>query len=57
MPHRESEKLYAATKNPLSRLELFEGVWHTGAHMMEPERYVKIINDFVREAEEAYLSA
>ena len=51
MPYTESEKLYAAAKNPLSRLELFEGVWHTGAHMMEPERYVNAVHDFVKSAE------
>jgi len=29
MPYTESEKLFAAAKNPLSRLELFDA-WHTG---------------------------
>lgn len=52
IPYRESEKLFAAAKNPLSRLELFEGVWHTGAHMLEPERYERVVREFVRAAEE-----
>ena len=56
MPYTESEKLYAAAKNPLSRLELFEGVWHTGAHMMEPERYVNAVHDFVLAAEKEYFT-
>ena len=57
IPYTQAEKLFAAAKNPLSRLELFEGVWHTGAHMEEPERYVKLVTDFVRAAEEAYLKS
>jgi len=57
MPYKESEKLYAVAKNPLSRLELFEGVWHTGAHMMEPERYVKAVREFVLAAEKEYYDA
>ena len=55
MPYTESEKLFAVAKNPLSHLEIFEGVWHTGGHMVETERYEKLVLDFVRAAEEAAL--
>ena len=51
MPYTESEKLYAAAKNPLSRLELFEGVWHIGGHMVKPERYIQLVREFVASAE------
>ena len=54
MPYTESEKLFAAARSPLSRLELFEGVWHTGAHMMEPDRYVNAVREFVLAAEEEW---
>jgi len=57
LPYRHSERLFAAARNPLSRLELFEGVWHTGAHMMEPERYVQAVREFVLAAEEEWRSA
>jgi len=56
IPYREAERLFAAAKNPLSRLELFEGVWHTGAHMMEPERYEKAVTEFVQAAQKAFVA-
>jgi len=55
MPYTESEKLFAAAKNPLSRLELFEGAWHTGAYAMGKERYELIVRGFVQAVEEAAL--
>jgi len=53
MPYTESEKLFAAAKSPLSRLELFEGAWHTGAYAFDKERYEQVVREFVRAAEEA----
>ena len=55
MPYTEREKLFAAAKNPLSRLELFWGAWHTGAYAHGKERYGRIVWDLVREVEEAAL--
>ena len=54
-PYKAGEELFAAAKNPLSRLELFEGAWHTGAYAHGKERYEQIVGDFVRSAEEAVL--
>ena len=54
-PHTQSEALFAAAKNPLSRLELFEGAWHTGSYAHGKERYEQVVGDFVRAAEEAAL--
>jgi len=51
-PHTESEKLFAAAKNPLSRLELFEGAWHTGAYAHGKERYEQVVREFLRAVEE-----
>jgi len=57
-PHRESERLLAAAKkSPLSRLELFEGAWHTGAYACGKEQYERAVGDFVRDVEEAALQA
>jgi hypothetical protein len=57
MPYQHSEQLFAASKNPLSRLELFEGVWHTGGHMVETERYERAVREFVQAAEDAFEGA
>jgi len=52
-PHAQSEELFAAAKHPLSRLELFEGAWHTGSYAHGKERYEQAVGDFVRTVEEA----
>jgi len=53
-PPGESEKLFAAAKNPLSRLEIFEGAWHTGAYAFDKERYEKAVGEFTAAAERIY---
>ena len=52
-PHTESEKLFAAAKHPLSRLELFEGAWHTGAYAHGKERYEQVVREFIQAVEES----
>jgi len=51
LPYTESEKLFAAAKNPLSRLELFEGSGHCMMHAEHTERYEQIIREFTLDAE------
>jgi len=51
LPYTESEKLFAAAKNPLSRLELFEGSGHCMMHAEHTERYERLVREFVLEAE------
>jgi len=51
LPYTESEKLFAAAKNPLSRLELFEGSGHCMMHAEHTERYERLVRDFVESAE------
>ncbi|MDR1464729.1 MAG: alpha/beta hydrolase [Oscillospiraceae bacterium] len=52
----QSEQLFAAARNPLSRLEIFEGPEHCQSHSSDPPRYERIEKEFVR-AVEATLSA
>jgi len=47
----ESEKLFAAAKNPLSRMELFEGSGHCMMHAEHTERYERLVREFVQSAE------
>jgi pimeloyl-ACP methyl ester carboxylesterase len=51
VPPEECPKLFAASKNPLSRMELFEGADHCHGHALDPERYEKVMQDFVLEVE------
>jgi len=54
MPYRESEKLFAAASNPLSRLELFDS-YHTGAYATEKQRYEQVAGEFIQAVEDAIL--
>jgi len=47
----ESEKLFAVAKNPLSRMELFEGSGHCMMHAEHTERYEQLVREFVQSAE------
>jgi len=49
----EGQKLFAAAKNPLSRLEIFEGSGHCMGHADDTQRYEQIIREFVCASEEA----
>jgi len=49
----ECPKLFAAARNPLSRMELFEGSGHCMGHAEDTERYERIEREFVRAAEQA----
>ena len=51
--YTESEKLFAVAKNPLSRLEIFEGSGHCMMHADNTERYERLVRDFVLTAEKA----
>jgi fermentation-respiration switch protein FrsA (DUF1100 family) len=42
-----SEEMLKSAKNPLSRLELFDGAGHCQSHMCDPVRYEKIVTGFV----------
>ncbi|MDR3072158.1 MAG: alpha/beta hydrolase [Clostridiales Family XIII bacterium] len=48
-------ELYAASKNPLSRLEIFPGAEHGQSQAVDSERYKRIERAFVNSVEEAIL--
>jgi len=47
----ECPKLFAAAKNPLSRMELFEGSGHCMMHAEHTGRYEQLVREFVESAE------
>ena len=49
--YTESEKLFAAAKKPLSRMELFEGSGHCMGHADDTGRYERLVSEFVRAVE------
>ena len=51
VPVEMCPELFHAAKNPLSRMELFEGARHCQGHMCEPERYERVVQQFVRDVE------
>ncbi len=53
VPVEMCTKLFREAKNPLSRMELFEGAMHCQGHAQEPERYEKVVQQFVRDVEAA----
>lgn len=50
-------ELCNAARNPLSRMELFEGVRHCQGHAREPARYVEAVQRFMREVEAGMMEA
>jgi len=50
----ECPKLFEAAKNPLSRMELFEGSGHCMGHAEDTQRYEQIVRDFTLAAEDAF---
>jgi len=53
VPYGMSEEMHRVCRNPLSRLELFEGADHGMSHPKEPERYEGIVREFVCAVETA----
>jgi pimeloyl-ACP methyl ester carboxylesterase len=53
VPSYMSEEMYRQAKNPLSRLELFEGADHGYSYARDPRRYTRAVQDFVRAVEAA----
>ncbi|MDR1893842.1 MAG: alpha/beta hydrolase [Spirochaetales bacterium] len=53
IPASMSEEMYRRSKNPLSRLEIFEGAEHGYSYVRDPPRYVRAVQDFIRAAERA----
>ncbi len=51
IPVEECPDLYAAAKNPLSKMYIFDACAHCEAHAKYTEEYEKNITDFVKEAE------
>jgi pimeloyl-ACP methyl ester carboxylesterase len=52
VPCYMSEEMYRLSKNPLSRLEIFEGAEHGRSCIKDPARYVRAEREFVRAVEE-----
>jgi fermentation-respiration switch protein FrsA (DUF1100 family) len=46
-------ELYAQAKNPLSRMELFEGADHGHSYSKDTPRYTKMTQEFVRVVEQS----
>ncbi|MDR2363638.1 MAG: alpha/beta hydrolase [Spirochaetaceae bacterium] len=53
IPCSMSEEMYRQAKNPLSRLEIFEGAAHAYSYEKDPVRYNRVVQDFVMAAEKA----
>jgi pimeloyl-ACP methyl ester carboxylesterase len=53
VPVSMSEEMYRRSKNPLSRLEIFEGADHGHSYSKDRPRYVRAVQEFVRAAEQA----
>jgi pimeloyl-ACP methyl ester carboxylesterase len=53
IPFYMSEEMYRQAKNPLSRLEIFEGAGQADSCEKDPVRYAQAVKEFVRAAEAA----
>ncbi|MDR2078952.1 MAG: alpha/beta hydrolase, partial [Treponema sp.] len=51
IPFSMSEEMYRQAKNPLSRLEIFEGADHAHSYEKDPLRYNRAVRDFAEAAE------
>lgn len=53
--YSQSEQLFSAAKNPLSRLEIFDGPAHCQSHSSDPERYERVEREFVHAVEASFV--